>query len=183
MAPRKIDSFGPDQLPVNLIAVAFGGIAIGGSVKLRLPPAIKILEALSAIGDGRVVVLDDKRAKVYSSDGSRVYRVYVDTQQGIAYSDDNGTKYRRYIGYPIIAFLMIRGVLPFDEKLANVLKGIPWRKLNETLRSYAAVERIVKEIVKSRGVEPEVLDSFVSKVMNSLRSLELYLKDMGTAWS
>ena len=149
-------------------------------MKLRLPPSIKVLEALSAIVDGRVVVLDEKRAKVYSSDGSRVYRVYVDTQHGVVYSDDNGTKYRKYVGYPIIAFLMIRGVLPFDEKLANVLKGIPWRKLNETLRSYAAVERVVKEIVKSRGVNPEELDRFVSKVMSSLSSLELHLRDLNT---
>ena len=147
-------------------------------MRLRLPPSVKVLEALSAIGDGRVTVLDEKRAKVYSSDGSRVYRVYVDTRHGIAYSDDNGTKYRKYVGYPIIAFLMIRGVLPFDEKLANVLKGIPWRKLNETLRNYATVEKVVKEIVKSRGINPEELDRFVSKVMDSLRNLELYLKDL-----
>jgi len=149
-------------------------------VKLRSPPPIKVLEALSAIGDGRVVVLDEKNARVYSSDGSRIYRVYVDTQHGIAYSDDNGTKYRKYVGYPIIAFLMIRGVLPFDEKLANALRGIPWRRLNETLRNYTAVERVVKEIAKSRGVGPEELDRFVSKVMDSLRNLELYLKDLGT---
>jgi hypothetical protein len=142
-------------------------------VKLRAPPRIKVLEALGSIADGRVKILNERCAKVVSSEGDRVYTVYVDLDEKVVFSDDNGTKFRGYIGYPIIAFLMIKGVLPFDERLANALKGIPWRKLNEEYKSYSIVEKIVKDIAKQHGVDAAVLDSFVNSVMSKLSKLSL----------
>ncbi len=148
-------------------------------MRLRLPPRIKILEALSAIGDGRIHVLDEKRARIVSSDGTREYNVYADLERSLVYSDDNGTRFRNYIGYPIIAFLMLKGVLPYDKRLAEALRGIPWRELNERFRSYAIVESIIKRIVKERGVDPRELDKFVAEVMNKLKSIELlYLRNL-----
>uniref|UniRef100_A0A7J2TB24 Uncharacterized protein n=1 Tax=Ignisphaera aggregans TaxID=334771 RepID=A0A7J2TB24_9CREN len=143
------------------------------AVKLRSPPRIKVLEALGCIADGRIKILGDNFARVISSDGSREYRVYVDLQKGIVYSDDNGTKFRGYVGYPIIALLMIKGVLPYDETLARALAGIPWKKLNEEYKSYATVENIVKNLVKQRGVDPKTLDSFTNNIMIQLLRLAL----------
>ncbi len=48
------------------------------STYLRMPPRIKVLEALGALADGRVEVINDKEALVKSSDGTRTYKVYVD---------------------------------------------------------------------------------------------------------
>jgi len=147
-------------------------------VRLRIPPRIKILEALSAIGDGRIQILDEKRARVVSSDGTREYNVYADLERMLVYSDDNGTRFRNYIGYPIIAFLMLKGALPLDKRLAEALRGIPWRELNEKFRSYAIVESIVKRIVRERGVDPRELDRFVDEVMHKLKRIELtYLRN------
>ncbi len=142
-------------------------------MRLRLPPRIKILEALGAIGDKRIHILDERHARVVSSDGTREYNVYADLERKLVYSDDNGTRFRNYIGYPIIAFLMLKGILPFDKRLAEALRGIPWRELNEKFRSYAIVESIVKRIAKERGVDPRELDKFVAEVMNKLKSIEL----------
>ncbi len=149
-------------------------------MKLRLPPRIKILEALGAIGDGRIHVLDEKRARVVSSDRTREYNVYADLEHRLVYSDDNGTRFRNYVGYPIIAFLMLKGVLPFDKRLAEALRGIPWRELNERFKSYATVESIVKRVAKERGVDPRELDEFIAEVMDKLKSMELiYLRNLG----
>jgi hypothetical protein len=142
---------------------------------LRLPPRIKVLEALGAIADGRVKKLAPHSYRVISSEGDRTYRVYVDVARGIAYSDDNGTRFRGYVGYPIIAALMLEGVLPFDKRIAEALKGIPWRKLNETLKRYALVEIEVKKHAKAKGVEPREIDEFVENVMEKLSSLKLRL--------
>ncbi len=142
---------------------------------LRPPPRIKILEALGAIADKRVECLDRecRAARVVSSEGDRVYRVYVDVEGGVAYSDDNGTRLRGYIGYPIIAVLMLRGIVPFDERIAEALKGIPWRRLNETFKRYALVEREVKKIAAERGVSPSEIDAFVDKAYSVVKRLRI----------
>ncbi|WP_243666379.1 hypothetical protein [Vulcanisaeta sp. JCM 16159] len=44
------------------------------STYLRMPPRIKVLEALGALADGRVEVINDKEAVVKSSDGTRCIR-------------------------------------------------------------------------------------------------------------
>jgi len=140
---------------------------------LRTPPRIKVLEAASAVADGRVRRVGPHSYLVTSSDGTRVYRVYVDPSRGVAYSDDNGTRYRGYIGYPIIAALMLEGVLPYDQRVGEALRGVPWRRLNESLRRYALVEREAKRLAEARGVAPSLLDRFVEEVMARLRGLRL----------
>ncbi len=140
---------------------------------LRSPPRIKILEALGAIADKRIKLIDERRAEVISSDGTRKYTVIVDYNARRVFSNDNGTRFRGYVGYPIIAFLMLKGILPFDERLAQALKDIPWKKLNETYKRYAIVEEIVKKKALEKGVMPSELDAFVEKSMRLLRSLKL----------
>lgn len=138
-----------------------------------MPPRIKILEALGAIADGRVRVVSDKEAIVVSSEGDRSYRVHVDLERRVAYSDDNGTRYRGYVGYPIAAFLMLRGVLPFRRDLAEALKGVRWRQLNERYKSYSAVEEVIFKELKSKSIDPEEVIKYIDEVMRSLSSLGL----------
>ena len=151
----------------------------GGSkitmVWLRAPPRIKVLEALGAIVDGRVELAskDKKFARVRSSLGDRVYTVYVDVVKGEAYSDDNGTRYRGYIGYPIISLLMLQGALPFDQEIAEALKGIPWKELNEKYKKYTVVEKIVLSEAEKRGVKPDKVREFVDKVYRELKRIKL----------
>ena len=138
---------------------------------LRLPPRIKVLEALGSIADGRINVLDNE-AEVISSTGERKYRVIV-YDDGRVYSTDNGTIYRGYIGYPIIALLMIKGKLPYDERIAKALSGIPWKRLNETYRKYVIVEQIVLKKAEEKGVPRQVIMDFVNIVMKKLQSMKL----------
>jgi hypothetical protein len=143
-------------------------------VKLKIPPRIKILEALGSIADKRIIVLDEKRAKVISSEKNKEYFVYLDLEKNVVFSNDNGTKLKGYIGYPIIAFLMIKGILPFDERIANALYQIPWKRLNEKYKNYSIVEKIVKDIAKKRGIETNFLENFVEEVMKKISNLSLF---------
>lgn len=147
-------------------------MATSGKI-LAQPPRIKILEALGSIADGRVKLIDADRANVESSTGERAYTVYVNVEKGIAFSDDNGTRFKGYIGYPIIAVLMLKGVLPFDERLAKALTGIPWKELNERYKRYAIVEELVKKEAEKRGVTPKEIDNFVKRVMDCLLQIQL----------
>lgn len=143
-------------------------------VKLTIPPRVKVLEALGAIADGRVKVLSDKRCEVASSEGSRVYEVYVDLEKGLAYSNDNGTMYRNYIGYPILSFLMLKNVVPFDNEVAVKLKDIRWKTLNENYKKYSLVEEHVKRLFVTRGGDLGKLEKLVNEVMASLKNLNLF---------
>lgn len=142
--------------------------------RLRLPPRIKVLEALAAISDGRVKEVGDHYV-VKSSDGSREYVVYVNLNKGLVYSNDNGTIYRGYVGYPIISVLMLRGVLSFDKGLAEGLKGIPWRELNERYKSYDMVLSVIRSKV-GEDAWP-LYERFMGKVLAELRKLNLRLME------
>jgi hypothetical protein len=131
----------------------------------KLPPRIKIYEALGSIADGRVHLLSDSEAVVVSSDGTRRY--HVRWKDNAIVSDDNGSKYKGYLGYPAIAVLMLRGILPYDESVAQQLKGIPWKELNERFGRYDKTERYVLEHVR----DPERVKAFVERVYNELKRL------------
>jgi len=139
-------------------------------MKLKTPPRIKVLEALGAIADGRIKKVDD-HYEVVSSEGDRIYSVKINGEK--AYSNDNGTTYRNYIGYPIIAVLMLEGKLKYDDKISKSLKGIDWKRLNETYKNYAKVEEIVEKIAEERGVNKEEINKIIEEVLNELRRLSL----------
>jgi len=134
----------------------------------KLPPRIKVLEALGAIADGRVK-LEDGKAKVTGSDGKREYEVKFDLKEKKIDSNDNGSVFKGYLGYPSIAVLMLKKVLPFDEEISKALKGIRWRELNEKYKSYFKTEFVAKRIAERRGVKPEKIDEFVEKVLEEIR--------------
>ena len=138
---------------------------------LAKPPRIKVLEALGAIADGRVKKVSENEFEVVSSEGDRTYRVYVNGN--VVDSTDNGTVYRGYVGYPIISALMLLGRLPYDERIAQALKGIDWRKLNEEMKAYWKVERLVLSLAEKRGVKREEVEEFVNKVMRGIEELHL----------
>lgn len=140
---------------------------------LSPPPRIKVLEALGCIADKRIRFIKDKYAKVTSSLGTRKYDVYVDLSRGVAYSSDNGTTYKNYIGYPIISFLMIKEKIPFNEKIAEALKGIPWKKLNEKYKKYELVEREILRILKEKGISRSEVNKFIREVMEKLREIKI----------
>lgn len=103
----------------------------------KMPPLEKAYEAYSALADGRVQMRESS-ALVGSSDGSKTYEV---RWEGDVYSsDDNGTYWQGYPGYPVIAVLILQGRLPGLEKdCLGDLAGVDWKALNDAhRRDYAA---------------------------------------------
>ena len=144
---------------------------------LSKPPRIKVFEALGSITDGRVEIIEDNgklvKARVTSSSGDRSYNVVIDLESMKVYSSDNGTIHRGYVGYPIIAVLMKKGTLPFEDNYAEALKGVPWKTLNETYKKYSIVEEIVFRQARSKGVHRRHLEAFAKKVLGELGRLKL----------
>jgi hypothetical protein len=102
--------------------------------ELKLPVRAKVIEALTAVLDGRVRLLEERRALVGSSDGTKQYTVTW-SEDGVAWkSSDPATVFQSTIGYPIIAVMIRTGRLTADLELAAPLRGIPWKELNDRFR-------------------------------------------------
>ncbi|MEM4318302.1 MAG: hypothetical protein QW244_00200 [Candidatus Pacearchaeota archaeon] len=141
-------------------------------IEWKIPPRIKILEALGAIADKRIKIEKINRkveASCISSEGDRKYKIIYDKEKNAIVSDDNGSRFKGYLGYPSIALLMLVKSLSFDKKLADALKGIQWKKLNEKFKNYFKVEFVVKQIVKKKGVLLKHIDNFIEKVLEEIR--------------
>ncbi|MEM0123704.1 MAG: hypothetical protein QXI38_04275 [Conexivisphaerales archaeon] len=144
-------------------------------IYLSIPPRIKVLEAVSAIAHARV-----KRTngafKVSASVGNREYTVILNDTW--AYSDDNGTLHRGYVGYPIIAAMIMEGTVPSFPELGEALKDIRWAELNARMASYKKVESYAKKVARKAGIGDEIVDKYILDVIAVLKVKKLKFKDI-----
>lgn len=137
----------------------------------KLPPIEKVFEAWTAIDDNRIS-LHENHADVASSDGTKGYKVKFD---GNTYSsDDNATYWRGYAGYPVLAVLMIKGVLPFDREEAELWRGVNWKEINSRYKNDYA--KAVAEIAAQRHIDLTQSYKAAQKVIDLLRNLDIKIK-------
>lgn len=105
----------------------------------KLPPIIKIYEALWAIADDRIEILPQEwlfidpnfvKAKVYSSSKWKHYEVQYDKNQNAIMANDNASYRQWYLWYPGIALLLKLNVLAYNEIFAAYIKDIPRKDIN-----------------------------------------------------
>ncbi len=142
----------------------------------KLPPGVKVLEALGCIGDRRILVDKDNKNKavVKSSNLDKTYRVSYYPEKKKFFSDDNASKFHHYIGYPVIALLMLNGILDYNKKIAEALKGIKWNELNRKFkRDYQKTEAYALKICNERGISADELNNEVDRILDDLKKLKL----------
>lgn len=97
---------------------------------MEVSPLIKIYEGLGAIGDSRVQ-LEKYTARVRSSSGNKFYEVTYDPISNSITSNDNGSYWLGYLGYPAIAYLLKGRVVEYDNMFTEYLKDIKWKDINQ----------------------------------------------------
>ncbi|NOY15116.1 MAG: hypothetical protein GXP43_02760 [bacterium] len=137
-----------------------------------MPPKIKVYEALGCLADGRVEVVDDKTAKVWSSNKNKFYTVLYDGDRAIV-ANDNGSYWQRYLGYPAIAFLIKIGKIKHDEEVSRWLKAVNWQDINQKFRRdyEKTIEFVLKEVEK-RGGSAEKLKKQVDDISRQIKQLK-----------
>jgi hypothetical protein len=144
-------------------------------MKWKIPPKIKIYEALGCIGDKRIEILGST-AKVFSSSRNKFYSVSYNEESNTIMANDNGSYWQGYLGYPSIAFLMLKGKITFNEKFAGVLKGIRWKDINTQFKNdYDKTENYILEKAKERGVNQDELLQEVENILSQIKKLNLDL--------
>ncbi|MDE1925440.1 MAG: hypothetical protein KGH79_04695 [Patescibacteria group bacterium] len=122
-------------------------------MKWQHPPIIKIYEALGSVADGRLE-LDGNSAKVYSSSGNKFYTVTFDPNSQSIMVNDNASFYKGYLGYPAIAYLMLIGELTYSPTVAQMLKGIAWKDINQKFKN--DFDKTLNYILESKTSEEKI---------------------------
>ena len=98
----------------------------------QMPPRIKILEALGAVADERIIVsIGKNQAMVHASNGKKTYNVSYNESQNSIVSNDNGSYFAGFIGYPAVAMLMKIGKLQCNDRYSTLFKGLKWKPIND----------------------------------------------------
>ncbi len=137
------------------------------------PPIIKIYEALGSVADGRIEI-DGNSAKVYSSSGNKFYSVNYDPEKRAIMTNDNGSFWKGYLGYPAIAFLLKKGVLSYEEDVAKILMNIKWKDINQKFKNDfdKTLDYILSPLTDT---QKENLNNLVQKIDKEIAELDLSL--------
>ena len=140
----------------------------------KAPPKAKIFEALTAVADGRVTLIGEQEAGVVSSDGTKKYLVEWSPDLNQFTSNDNASYWQGYMGYPIIAVLMVLGKLEYSREVAKFLAGIPWKHVNSRFRSnYLKAIDSVLDTLEANGVPRQIVVDEADRIMAQIEALEL----------
>lgn len=136
----------------------------------KLPPKIKIYEALGCLADGRIEVVGNS-AKIYSSSRGKYYTVTFDPTTNSIMCNDNGSYWQGYLGYPAIAYLLATGIIPHSPTSAELLKDIKWKDINTQYKNdWSKTEDYCHNLVKKRGGDLPTLLTDIDSIYNFLSS-------------
>lgn len=114
-------------------------------------------------------------AEVASSDRSKTYSVGWSEDLSAFTSNDNASYWQGYMGYPILAVLMLLGRVEFSREATDLLAGIPWKQLNKRFRNdYAkAVEFVLDDLEAAHSGARQMITEEVDRIMGQIEGLEL----------
>lgn len=140
----------------------------------KLPPKIKIYEALGCIADKRIKI-NGNEAKIFSSSRGKFYSVRYDGENKIM-SNDNASYWMGYLGYPSITFLMLNGKIKYCQKFAGALKDIKWKDINVKFKNdYGKTEIYISEKIIKRGFDISELRDEIDNIFEQIKALNLKL--------
>jgi hypothetical protein len=144
------------------------------TTKWHLPPKAKVFEALSAIADSRVNMLAAEKAEVSSSTGGKTYIVKWSPDGKHFTTNDNASYWQGYLGYPIIAVLLLSERIPYNKQLIQALAGIPWKAINKQHKNnYDKAVTAVLQSLQEKGTNTGPIVEMVDNIFEQLPNLDL----------
>lgn len=139
----------------------------------KKPDIVRIYEALTAIADNRIEI-DGNRARCYESGNNRVYDIQYDPINGSVMSNDNAAFYTYSLSYPMIAYLMLIGKIPYQEKLLEMLKGFCWKDINQHFKNnYEKSIKFVFGELKKEGKDTDFVRTEIKIIYDFVCSLQI----------
>ena len=142
------------------------------AIAWKMPPLVKVYEAMGALGDGRVEMKGTWGALVTSSEGNKTYQVEISGDFRQISSNDNASYWQGYLGYPAVAALLQLGLYRAPANVIDALAGIAWKQINRRLRNdYAKTIKEVDRIIEQNGHDPDAVRAEAEAIMDALKKL------------
>ena len=146
----------------------------------KLPPKIKVIEALAAVADNRVVNDDllKNEWKCFSvSTPWKTYTILYDEKNNTISSNDSWSVNQSFLWYPAIAFLLKIWKIKFDESILEMVENIDWIKIKWLVhKDYESSYRLILGNIYMEWFD---VNYFVSQIENICSQiLELHLSIM-----
>ncbi len=144
----------------------------------KLPPKIKIYEALWAIADGRLEIFwpEKNEGKCYSSSWNKYYIIKYDALSHAIMTNDNGSYRKWYLWYPAIAFLMERWIIPYDAHYSEALKNIAWKDINQKFANdFDKTTEYILAMLSKNGIDTQKFLQEIDTIYAAIQSLALHV--------
>lgn len=141
----------------------------------KQPHISKIYEALGAIGDGRIeIAYDENYAKVNSSSGNKFYEVRWNDDFSQMMANDNSAYWSGKLSYTMIAVLLLKGKLKYDEKLAELLKGFKWKDINVKFKNnFDKTVKFILEELKDKVDDVVIVEDKIKEIYKQIEDLKI----------
>ena len=143
----------------------------------KLPPKVKIIEALSAVADERIIIEDllSKEWKCSSASSPwKVYKILYNEKENTISSNDSWSINQWFLWYPAIAFLLKIWKLQYDEKIHKMLTDMNRIDIKEKVRKdYESMFRLVLWKLHMQWFNVDYFISQVDYIYNQISELHL----------
>lgn len=143
----------------------------------RLPPKIKIIEALSAVADERIIIegLLANEGKCFSvSSPWKVYKIQYNEKENTILSNDSWSTDQNFLWYPAIAFLLKIWKLKYDKTILEMVKDINRVNIKEKVnKDYESMFRLVLWSLHMQWLNVDYLISQIDDIYNQISELHL----------
>ena len=142
----------------------------------KLPPKIKIYEALGSIADNRVEInwLFANEAKCYSSSLNKYYIIKYNSDEKSIITNDNGSYWQWYIWYPAIAFLMKQWIITYNKNFSEALKWIARKDINQNFKNdFNKTIDYIHWIIISKWIDLKLFLQDIDNIYNQIEKLNL----------
>jgi hypothetical protein len=139
----------------------------------KKPHIARIYEALTVIADGRIEI-NGNQGKCYSITNDKVYDIQYNPMNGSIMSNDNAAFYTNSLSYPMIAYLMLIGKIPYQEKLLEIFKDVCWKEVNIHFKNdYDKSIKFVLGGLKKEGRDTDFIRNEVKRIYDFICSLQI----------
>ena len=131
----------------------------------KLPPKVKIIEALSAVADERIIVEDLLSSEWKCSSASnpwKIYKILYNEKENTISSNDNWSINQWFLWYPSIAFLIKIWKLDYDKSILNMLDEMDWKKMKVQVNKDN--ESLYRLVLWNLYIKWRDVDYFVSQI-------------------